>query len=661
MSKPKKRGTKRRSSMEFQINELESRRLLAGISFDSVSGMITIDGTSQDDFVQLSQTGNDVKVTYHGVEQRTFSASSVTGVTFNGFAGDDWFRNATTFKATAYGHSGNDDLIGGANEDRLIGGLGDDLLMGAAGDDYLNGGEGNDRVLGNGGKDSLFGGAGNDRVVGGDDDDLLYGQAGDDSLHGLSGNDWVSGGDDNDLIAGDSGNDRLIGNAGDDRFFGGDDDDRISGGDGDDTVFGGSGDDHISGDSGSDRLAGNRGFDSIFGNLGDDFLYGGDDDDSLHGSSGHDRISGGNGNDSLYGDDGNDFVNGQGGNDWIYAGSGDDILRGELGRDKLYGQSGSDDLDGGDDNDDLDGGDDSDRMRGGRGNDDYYDDSNDRILDDSDDYNGEDDFEIEGFVSQLNTSAKTFQLLGLTVDYSTAEIQGTFTNGSFVKAEGGFDGTKLTAREVQRESNDGGDNFEAWGTVTNLNAVDKTFELYGLTIDYSSASVHGSLSEGGNVEVEGRLLGGEVDAREVDSSRNNGGDDSGNDDRDGSLELRGNIQNLDTTAKTFTLLGVPISYANSIVQGTLANGSFFKADGIYDGTKLNAREVEPELNDDRDENFEARGIVSELNTQAQTFKVLGFTIDFSSAEVEDSFGNGDSVSVEGLLSANGVLAEKIER
>ncbi len=665
----RRRKQKSRQSSQFEFSSLEDRRLLAGITFDAATGVATVQGTDGVDQVQVFQTGSKVQVVYHGQESAEFNRSELTEVFFRAGGGDDWFRNNTNLPSRVYGQAGNDTIIGGFGNDRLLGGADDDRIFARNGDDFVSGDDGKDFILGNNGANQLIGGGDDDRIIGGLGNDSIYGQAGNDILYGLDGDDFMSGGDDDDTLVGQKGKDSIRGERGRDRIWGGDDDDSLHGGDDDDRLVGGLGNDDMFGDNGSDHMQGNAGLDRMFGSWGDDMIFGGEDDDLLVGNQGKDSLVGEDGNDEMYGHDDDDYLNGGRGRDRMLAGSGNDILRGGDGRDRLFGQDGSDWMDGEDGNDDLDGGRDSDHMKGGHGNDDYFSDDSDDVYDDSDDFSSNDDFEIRAAITNLDTNAKTFQLMGVTVDYSVAYVEGSIANGNIVKAEGSYDGATLLAKEVEREDNSN-QNFEARGTVANLDTANQTFEFFGFQVSYSNARVEGQLSDSVSVEVKGNLnSNGQIAAAKVEvysDSNNgggggddNGGDDNGGDRGNGELELRGLISNLDTNAKTFSLLGITVNYSGAQLQGNLSNGSYFKAEGTY-GTVLNAREVQAETPDDRDENVELRGTVSNLDTQNQTFEILGFTVDFSSAELETSFGNGDSVEVEGWLANGMISAEEIK-
>jgi Ca2+-binding RTX toxin-like protein len=165
------RRSRRRSRAGLELEVLEGRRLLTGITIDS-GGVITIDGTEGADaaavFIDTKGTedpsDDDVVATLAYVENGQVvietlreDADLVTGIVFNGLGGNDLFANYTGISSTANGGAGNDVLIGGSAADTLNGGDGHDLLVGGAGDDVLNGGAGLDAMYGGPGDDTLDG------------------------------------------------------------------------------------------------------------------------------------------------------------------------------------------------------------------------------------------------------------------------------------------------------------------------------------------------------------------------------------------------------------------------------------------------------------------------------------------------------------------------
>ena len=137
-----------------------------------------------------------------------------SGSSLRGTRGNDTIR-AGDMGGWAWGHLGDDLLLGGNGADNLIGMEGSDVLQGGAGNDTLNGG-GDDSGFKDG-TNILTGGPGNDRNIGGSGDDVFVFGRGDgyDTIEsqGTGGNDTLKFGagvlpehvqlyrDDADLIA----------------------------------------------------------------------------------------------------------------------------------------------------------------------------------------------------------------------------------------------------------------------------------------------------------------------------------------------------------------------------------------------------------------------------------------------------------------------------
>ena len=312
----------------LQWDRLEDRRLLAvGISFDPESSSVIITGDGADDSALVVDLGGgSFQVQGTGAASQDFLYAFVVRVDFFGNGGNDRFENQSAVASRAYGHSGNDILIGGSGVDVMNGGLGNDQIYGSGGNDTLLGAEGDDWLYGGDGNDQLLGYSGNDWLFGGEGSDSLYGQASDDHVYG------------------DAGNDRVRGNSGMDQLFGGSGNDFMMGDSEDDSMYGESGIDQLFGWTGVDRLDGGDGDDWLYGQEGNDELIGGIGNDLLRGGSQDDLLSGGNGADRIYGEAGVDLLRGGSGVDILRGGDGNDSLfGGELGdADTLYGEAGSD-------------------------------------------------------------------------------------------------------------------------------------------------------------------------------------------------------------------------------------------------------------------------------------------------------------------------------
>jgi hypothetical protein len=140
---------------------LEPRHLCALASASlTAQGVLSIQCTDTPSKVTAYVKGAQVFVEGNqatgGTATYKFTATSVTGVTFNGGNSSDYFQSDLAVSLIAYGNSGNDTLIGGPAADRLYGGDGNDRLVGGEGADSLYGGVGNDSLDGGGGADRFL-------------------------------------------------------------------------------------------------------------------------------------------------------------------------------------------------------------------------------------------------------------------------------------------------------------------------------------------------------------------------------------------------------------------------------------------------------------------------------------------------------------------------
>lgn len=187
--------------VEVEVDRIEGELTFAPVSSDRIvikspislsNGTITIQGTSGNDVATVKPYGiGQVQVTLNAWKS-TFSASSVTGIVFEGGAGNDDLTCTVSTPMTANG------------------GDGDDVLRGCSGPDFLVGGYGQDTIYGNGGADTIWGSGGSDFLYGGDGDDHVRGHGGNDTMYGGNGRDWMDGGSGNDKLYGESGQDLLV-------------------------------------------------------------------------------------------------------------------------------------------------------------------------------------------------------------------------------------------------------------------------------------------------------------------------------------------------------------------------------------------------------------------------------------------------------------------
>ena len=131
---------------------------------------------------------------------------------------------------------------------------------------------------------------------------------------------------------------------------------------------------------------------------------------------------------------------------------------------------------------------------------------------------GQDDqAELHGTISGLDTTAKTFSALGTKVDYHLASVVGTPTEGSRVEVKGTFDAaTKVLLATRVRVKTAGGhgddDHAPAAGQaiqlenrVVSLDTAAKTFVAGLYTVDYAKATVTGTPAVRSEVRVRGQI------------------------------------------------------------------------------------------------------------------------------------------------------------
>ena len=374
---------KKRANNTLATAVLEPRNLLASISFDAGTGLLSFEADAgQADVVDVSvnsvasdllqiQVGNGDSITLLGD-----AAGNADFVLSQSSTADDTLRidltssqpvTSLTFDLGDLDDSFSVSSTGGVTDLLVEGGDGDDVLDALA----LSSGV---RFFGNGGNDQLIGGSGDDLLAGGGGTDVIAGGLGSDtnSFQGIgvgviatidanftgtatygnvsetfTGIENLTGSANNDVLIATGGVDNvLIGGAGDDVLAGGGGTDIIDGGDGVDTnSFAGIG-------VGVTATINADGTGSAsYGSVNESFvsienLTGSDQGDTLTGNDSVNVIDGGLGDDTILGLDGNDILFGGSGDDTISGGAGDDRVVGGFGDDNIEGNDGNDSLNG---------------------------------------------------------------------------------------------------------------------------------------------------------------------------------------------------------------------------------------------------------------------------------------------------------------------------
>ena len=206
--------------------------------------------------------------------------------------------------------------------------------------------------------------------------------------------------------------------------------------------------------------------------------------------------------------------------------------------------------------------------------------------------------ELKGGIEDLDLAKGTLKVLGTPVEVDALtrmeDENGTtlaladFAVGDYVKVSGvrKEDGSVLATYLGKKQVAE--DQVEALGFACHLDAAAQTFALWsgancedsgfdtGIVVDFASATVEGTLSEGARVEVKGTLEGDRLAATKVEFK---GQVHSGT---YAEVELYGPVTNLDEAAMTFELLDYTVDYAAARVQGTLAEEAYVEVKGTPD-------------------------------------------------------------------------------
>jgi hypothetical protein len=208
-------------------------------------------------------------------------------------------------------------------------------------------------------------------------------------------------------------------------------------------------------------------------------------------------------------------------------------------------------------------------------------------------------YKIRGTITALDATAKTLQIGATAVDFSTTPAVPTdLAVGTLVvirlsttPVNGVWTATAVA--DGQRLVHDH-DQAHLRGVISAFTSVTQ-FSVDGNPVDASNANFpngQAGIVLGASVEVEGQLVGGVVIARVVTTEDEQ--------EHDGSrVELHGTVSALDSTAQTFVVRGVTVSYAGNVdfqdgTAATLANGLFVEVRGGFssDGTVVDATRID---------------------------------------------------------------------
>ena len=180
-------------------------------------------------------------------------------------------------------------------------------------------------------------------------------------------------------------------------------------------------------------------------------------------------------------------------------------------------------------------------------------------------------YKLRGTVASLDTTFKTFAMGGAVISYAdlaASQVPPTLANGVVLRVK--LATTQVNgawvAQSLHVKASKPADSSVAHlrGAITAITAFTSAtaFAVDGLVVDATNAAFpDGSIGVvlGAQVEVHGTVSNGVLVATRVSLESKHRGDD------DRKLELHGAITAVDTTAKTFVLRGVTVSYAGTVI------------------------------------------------------------------------------------------------
>lgn len=275
---------------------------------------------------------------------------------------------------------------------------------------------------------------------------------------------------------------------------------------------------------------------------------------------------------------------------------------------------------------------------------------------------------LQGRMSALNPSAKTFQVGSLTVNYSAATVTGALGDGKLIKVKAAQGTVANVLAAVSVKVAEGGANglAVAAGAVLKLKGVAESapvnglFKVSGTPVDISNAVIEGGgdIVKGQVLKVKGTWDGSVLLATKVEREND---DDRRN-------ELYGAVSSVSTTgSQTFvTVNGVKVNVTSATFEhgslALLAVGNYVEIKGFVQGDQLVATRVELKSGSSAEgASHEQFGVIGSF-VSASNFQVNGVTVDASHAKFErgsaTDLASGVYVELEGAQNGNGVFVAK---
>lgn len=190
-------------------------------------------------------------------------------------------------------------------------------------------------------------------------------------------------------------------------------------------------------------------------------------------------------------------------------------------------------------------------------------------------------YKISGVIKDLQTGNRTLMIGNESFSFANLDL-GQLSNGNVVKlrllprtpvgaAPWAISGYGLVVRSSLSQ-----ERAEVEGLVTQINSPTQ-FIVSNILVDASNASFpdgNATVALGNRIEAKGKLVNGVLVAQEVKSESED----------DKQIELGGSLSGLNTSAKTFVLRGVTVSYSPPVAydkgtEASLANGVSIEVKG----------------------------------------------------------------------------------
>jgi len=290
------------------------------------------------------------------------------------------------------------------------------------------------------------------------------------------------------------------------------------------------------------------------------------------------------------------------------------------------------------------------------------------------DNDGQQSEHISGLIQNLDTGQQKFSIGNVTVDYSSARVEGVISNQILVKVEGMTEGSNLIASEVEVKGyhDDNYDEAEVEGVITAYDNNAGIVEVNGQQFELSSSVSfsNGSsldLITGAQVELKLSIVNGGFTVTHIEFKHFDYYNDG---------VMKGAIAAIDYSAKSLTI-GSNTYFANSQTHYEDEYDQYFSFDSLQlnefievvyvtEGTQNVILKVEREREDERFEESEIKGQITSFTSSS--IVVAGLSIDLpadalyfiddtrsSLAQFVSNVTNGLYVEVSGTFDANGLF------